>query len=102
MENILTTLKLDYYYKVILAIAVPVFVSSLTIELMVSNHIVSILSLGAILLGIGEWCNSVPETTVTTQYRITVRNRQNTLLGNAIDTVGLLVILAGVYIAINP
>ena len=45
----------------------------------------------------GEWCNSVPETTVTAQYRITVRNRQNTKLGNGINILGSIVIAVGIY-----
>ncbi|EGQ8540919.1 hypothetical protein OMR72_004601 [Vibrio parahaemolyticus] len=98
MENILSNLKLDQYYKVILVVSTAVLLLSLTVPLTVSNSLVIIISIGFLLIGLGEWCNSVPETTITDRYRITVRNRQNTLLGNGLNVLGVVVIAVGVYV----
>lgn len=97
VENILSNLKLDQYFKVILAVSAATLLLSLTVPLMISNSLVIMVSIGSLLIGLGEWCNSVPETTVTAQYRITVRNRQNTKLGNGINILGFIVIAVGIY-----
>ncbi|CDT79446.1 membrane hypothetical protein [Vibrio coralliirubri] len=98
MEKVLSTLKLDQYYKVILAISAFTLFLSLKFSLMVSNDLVAMVSIGSLLIGLGEWRNSVPETTITSQYRITVRNRKNTILGNGLNIMGIVIIGAGVYI----
>lgn len=97
VENILSSLKLDQYFKVILAVSFATLLLSLTVPLVISNSVVMMVSIGSLLIGLGEWCNSVPETTVTSQYRITVRNRQNTKLGNGLNLLGVIVIVVGIY-----
>ena len=97
MVNILSNLKLDQYYKVILVISAAVLLLSLTVPLTVSNSLVAMISIGFLLIGIGEWCNSVPETTITDRFRITVTNRQNTWLGNSLNFLGIVVIVVGIY-----
>ncbi len=99
MEQVLSKLKLDQYYKVILAVAAFTLFLSLKFPLMVSNDLVSTISVGFLLIGIGEWINHPAETTVTSQYRITVRNRVNTKLGTVLDFIGVVVIGVGIYIA---
>lgn len=99
-ESLLSKLKLDNWYKVVLAVAAPILVLSLTVELMAPNLVVQLLSAGAILVGVGEWINHVPTTTINAHYRITVRNRENTILGNSLSIAGLVVIAIGVFFAV--
>ncbi|TOE56360.1 hypothetical protein CGJ40_23265 [Vibrio parahaemolyticus] len=97
MEKVLSTLKLDQYYKVILVVSAFALFLSLKCPLMVSNDVVSTISVGFLLIGIGEWINHPAETTITPQYRITVRNRTNTKIGTVLDLIGLAVIGVGVF-----
>lgn len=97
VEKILSNLKLDQYYKVILVVSAAVLLLSLTVPLTVSNSLVMIVSIGSFLIGLGEWCNSVAQTTITDRFRITVRKRKNTVFGNGLNVLGVFVIVIGIY-----
>lgn len=99
MEKVLSKLKLDQYYKVILVVSAFTLFLSLKSPLMVSNDLVSIISVGFLLIGIGEWINHPAETTVTSLCKITVRNRTNTKIGTVLDLIGIAVIGFGIYTA---
>ena len=82
-ENPLSALKIDAWYKIIPALGSVLLVLSLTVELQdVSNTMVQMSSLGLIAIGIGEWINHPLQTKLGLGYKITSRNRINTIAGN--------------------
>ena len=75
-----------------------VLIFALTVELVgVKNTAVQLISLGVIFIGIGEWQNHPPETTITSKYKYTVRLRKNTLSGNIWNFAGALLVFAGIW-----
>lgn len=106
MNNLLKSLKIDYWYKVFVVVGAAFLVTSLTIDLVgVDNTIVQLLSFGALLLGIGEWINHPLQTAImppTAYYapggaKITSYNRQPCLLGSLFDILGFIIAGIGVY-----
>jgi hypothetical protein len=92
-ENPLSALKIDYWYKLLPVIGLATLVVGLTVEVKeVSNILVQLVSIGVILIGIGEWINHPLQTRLGPGgFKITSYNRLNTLAGN-------LWVLAGIFL----
>jgi hypothetical protein len=57
-SNPLSNLKIDYWYKAVLVVSIPLLILSLTVELKgAENTTVLLFSLGALFIGMGEWIN---------------------------------------------
>ena len=95
-SNPLAGLKFDYWYKILPAIGSVTLVIGLTFKTYgLKNLFVIIVSVGIILIGIGEWINHPLQTTLFYSYKITSRKRINTFSGNLADIIGIgLVILS--------
>lgn len=108
MDNPLSNLALDFWYKVVLAVGVVVFLLSLTFELKgVSNSIALLISLGASFIGLGEWVNHPKSTSIVPPndtypgyMQIEHHKRKNTLLGNLFLILGLALVGYGIYRAL--
>ena len=98
-QNPLSTLKIDYWYKILPVIGAITLILGLTVDIKgVSNIFVQLISIGVIFIGIGEWINHPLQTKLTMGLKITSRNRINTLAGNAWNLIGIgLVIYALIY-----
>ncbi len=82
-NNPLSTLKIDYWYKMLPVIGTILLIISLTFELKdVSNTMVQVISVGVIFFGIGEWINHPLQTGIVSGYKLTSYNRVNKLSGN--------------------
>jgi hypothetical protein len=98
MEHPLNTLKIDYWYKAVLVLSAVLLVLSLTVPFQgVSNSVASILSLGGVSFGLGEWVNHPLQERVGPGFKITGYPRRNTLFGNLLVVVGLGLICYGIY-----
>lgn len=92
-NNPLSSLKIDYWYKLLPVIGTITMIIGLTLDVKgVTNIFVLLVSLGVILIGIGEWINHPLQTKVGPTYKIVSYNRLNTWAGNCWDLVGLSVI----------
>jgi len=98
MENPLSKLKIDYWYKAVLVIAVCVLIVSLTIELKdVKNSTVQILALGFIFWGLGEWINHPYQEKIGIGFKISGHPRNGSLAGYSFDVLGFCLIFYGVW-----
>lgn len=96
-ENPLSNLKIDYWYKALLVLAAFVLVISLCVEMKgVENSVVQMISLGAILVGFGEWINHPLQEKIGVGFKLTGHPRKNTISGNLFDLAGLAFIIVGV------
>ena len=93
-ENPLSTLKIDYWYKMLPVVGTLTLIIGLTVEIKgVTNTLVQLVSIGVIFLGIGEWINHPLQTQIGAGFKITSRNRLNTFAGNAWDVVAVVMIV---------
>jgi len=99
IQNPLSTLKIDYWYKILPVIGTITLIVGLTVDIKgVSNILVQLISIGVIFIGIGEWINHPLQTKVGMGFRITSHNRINTFSGNTWDIIGIgLIIYALIY-----
>ena len=105
MNNPLSNLKIDYWYKALVVLSALLLVISLTVDLKgVENSIAQLISLGALFLGIGEWVNHPLQTKIMAPNAytlggglITSYNRSPCLLGSLFDIFGFIIICVGVY-----
>jgi len=96
-SNPLANLKIDYWYKALLVIGACVLIVSLSVEMKgVDNSVVQLVSLGAILIGIGEWINHPLRTTVVPGWIGTSYPRINTWSGNLFDLTGVICVSVGI------
>lgn len=101
-NNPLSKISINDWYKILPVLGASVLILSLTVEFVgVSNTAVQLISLGSILVGIGEWQNHPPETTITLQYKYTVRVRKNTWSGNIWNLAGSLLMFSGIWQILN-
>ena len=95
-ENLLSNLKIDYWYKMLPVIGTVTLILGLTVEVKgVTNTLVQLVSIGVIFVGIGEWINHPLQTGVVPGFKITSYNRVNTIAGNLWDLLGLSFIIYG-------
>jgi len=103
MENPLSKLALDYWYKVVMVVSIFVFLltgAGLLPEFPTAPT--SLISIGGFFVGIGEWINH-PFQTIVIQRDVFTRGvleghlRRNSQLGICLDVFGVLLILAGIY-----
>ncbi len=105
MSTPLDGLKSDYWYKAVLVVGIGFLVLSLTVEFQnVENGHVALTSLGASLIGLGEWINHPFQTKIVSPSeaypgwgKLTGHPRRNTLLGNLFLLIGLVALGIGVY-----
>jgi len=96
-SNPLANLKLEYWCKALLAIGACVLIVSLSVEMKgVDNSIVQLVSLGAILIGLGEWINHPLQVRVVAGLKISGHGRINTWSGNLFDVIGVLCASIGI------
>lgn len=93
-QNPLSSLKIDYWYKILPVIGSITLILGLTVEIKgVSNILVQLVSIGVILIGIGEWINHPLQTSFGLNFKITSYKRLNKLSGNAWDLFGVALIV---------
>ena len=82
-ENPLSTLKIDYWYKILPVIGTIGLIISLTLDVKIADNLtISLISIGVIFIGIGEWINHPLQTALAYGGKITTYNRLNTIAGN--------------------
>ncbi|MCG3706409.1 hypothetical protein L5F43_07915 [Aliarcobacter butzleri] len=105
MDNLLSKLELKYWYHVVMVSSLGFLLLSLYIPFIgVENAFVQKLSLGAFLIGLGEWINHplqtklyppsyhMPTGGVTTGYP-----RNNSFMGILFDILGIALIIWGCF-----
>jgi hypothetical protein len=98
-------LKLDYWYKVFVALGVAGLIASATVELHgIANSHALLLSLGLFLVGTGEWINHpfqtvlVPPNAAFPGYgQLTGHPRRNSALGVGMLLAGLACTAVAIY-----
>lgn len=94
MSNPLESLKIDYWYKAVLAISTVLLIITLTVPLQgLSNSTIALICLGGVFIGLGEWINHPLQTKVGYNFKITSYPRRLTFLGSVFVIFGL--VLAG-------
>jgi hypothetical protein len=98
VENPLSKLKIDYWYKAMLVISTCVLIVSLTVELKgVENSVVQLISLGCAFWGLGEWINHPYQEKIGIGFKISGHPRNGSVAGYAFDLVGWILILIGIF-----
>lgn len=93
-QNPLSTLKIDYWYKILPVIGTITLILGLSVDIKgTSNILVQLVSVAVIFIGIGEWINHPLQTQVSINYKITSYNRVNKLSGNIWDLIGVGIII---------
>jgi len=93
LTNPLEKLALDHWYKVLMAGGFAVFLLTAAGALPILPSLPTLLiSLGLFFFGLGEWRNHPLQTRLAGNIKITSYPRNASLIGNAFDFVGLLMI----------
>jgi len=96
-SNPLGNLAIDYWYKALLVIGTCVLIASLSTEMKgVENCVVQLISLGGIFIGLGEWVNHPLQEVLVPRGKLTGYPRKNKAGGNALDTLGVILVIIGV------
>lgn len=104
MENPLKNLKIDEWYKASLVLGAAVFILSLTIKLKgVDNSTALLISLGLILVSLGEWINHPLQACILPPGRHFPGwlkgigyPRKNSLLGLMLECLGVVLVVIGI------
>lgn len=103
-SSFLRALVLDYWYKLMIAIAFTCLILSLTVNLVgVDNNAVQLISLGCIFWGIGEWINHPLQQTLVKAAggfpvgKTSGHPRNGSIPGYFFDLVGLAILGLGIY-----
>lgn len=98
MENPLNNLKLDHWYKMLIAASFVVFLLSLTVKLAdLPNNAIQLMSLGVFLFATGEWRNHPLQTKLGGGIKITSYPRRFTFAGSVLNCVGIAAFVGGIY-----
>lgn len=98
MSNPLHGLKIDYWYKAVLVICSALLVVCLTIPLQgVSNATASIICIGGLLIGLGEWINHPYQEKIGHGFKISGHPRNSSILGVLFVLTGIGVGGYGIY-----
>lgn len=98
-NNPLSTMVIDYWYKILPVIGTITLIASLTVDMKVAdNPTVMFVSIGVIFIGIGEWINHPLRTGIIPGAQITTYNRINTFWGNIWDLIGAVIIVAAILL----
>jgi len=93
-QNPLSTLKIDYWYKILPVIGTVTLILGLTIDIKgITNTLVQLVSVGVTFIGIGEWINHPLQTKLGMGFKITSYKRINTFAGNIWDLIGVGIII---------
>jgi len=98
MENPLSKLALDYWYKVLMVVCVPVFLLSamgMLKEFPVAPT--SAISAGGFFIGLGEWINHPVQTAIIGAGVISGHPRKNNVIGVLFLLLGIGLITFGLY-----
>jgi hypothetical protein len=104
MDNPLSKLALDYWYQVLMAVGIAVFLAAGAGLLSVFPTVPSaVISLGCFFVGLGEWINHPLQTALmrASAYHpgavITGHPRNPKFAGVAFDVLGAVLICIGLY-----
>lgn len=105
MNNPLSNLKIDYWYKVSLIIATVLLITSLTVDLKgVKNKPIQLISVGIIIISLGEWINHPiqiqvirPNPMLPSGGQLEGHPRKNSALGIFFDILGIIILVFGSY-----
>lgn len=99
MENPLSNLVIDYWYKAVIVIGTVALLISMTVETHgISNRAAQLLSLGAIFVGCGEWINHPLQESVGYGFKLSGYPRKNKLGGNLLNLIGVGLVGYGIYL----
>jgi hypothetical protein len=101
--NPLSNLKIDYWYKAMLAFFSVLLILGLTVDIKVIGNLAIIeFAAGGILISIGEWINHPLQTKLVQNHPtlavtgiLTSHNRSPNLLGSLFDILGFILIVLG-------
>lgn len=97
MTNPLQSLKINAWYKVFTVVSAACLLASLTVDLKgIDNKTGILMSLGVLVLSVGEWINHPLQARLIPGGIITSYNRQACLLGSLFDVLGFLLLYLGV------
>lgn len=98
VENPLSKLVLDYWYKVIILVCILVFLLS-GAGLLPNLPVIptALISLGGFFLGLGEWINHPLQVGLVYRFKITRYRRYPSFAGQLFDLLGLALIGYGLY-----
>jgi hypothetical protein len=98
--DVLKGLALDAWYMVAIGIGAVVLVLALTVPLQFPNGPVALIALGVLLCGVGEWRNHPRQVVLSDtpfgRARMHHFPRVNSRLGNTLDGVGGVLMVAGI------
>lgn len=98
MSNPLHGLKIDSWYKAVIVICTALLVVCLTIPLQgVSNATASIICIGGLLIGLGEWINHPYQEKIGQGYKVSGHPRNSSVLGVLFLITGVGVVGYGIY-----
>jgi len=104
MDNPLSKLALDYWYQVLMAVGVVVFLAAGAGLLSAFPTVpTAVISLGCFFVGLGEWINHPLQTKIlhANAYRpggvVTGHPRNPQFIGTAFDVLGVTIICIGLY-----
>ena len=105
MDNPLSNFKIQYWYHAIMVISGFLLLYSLTVPLVgIDNSTVQKLSLGAFLIGLGEWINHPLQTKIyPPSYHMPIGGtttgypRNNQFIGILFDILGICLIVWGCF-----
>lgn len=104
MANFLGALKLEHWYKMLIAASFALLVISLTLPLQgVPNAAVQLFSLAGMCIGTGEWINHPLQTAVDWHMRYTLTGypRKASLAGVLFDVAGALLLGFGAWVLLR-
>lgn len=98
MNNPLSKLELDYWYKVLMAVGIVIFILSGTGVLSAfPTAPTAFISLGVFFVGLGEWTNHPLQTVLVHGGVMTSHPRNPEPIGTAFDILGGCLIIFGSY-----
>ncbi|ABA60034.1 hypothetical protein C6Q28_10660 [Burkholderia multivorans] len=89
--NVLKNLTLDYWYKMLIPLALGLFVLAITVDLrVISNGSLVLLAIGLFMIGLGEWINHPRQEAINLHLnmKITLHRWKPKAWGIALDLAG--------------
>ena len=98
MDNPLSKLALDYWYKVLMVVGIVVFILAGAGVLKAFPVVpTALISFGVFWVGLGEWINHPLQTKIHPVGIIRGYHRNTKFIGIAFDALGLGLIVFGIY-----
>ncbi len=93
MDGLMSGLKIDSWYKALIAASLVVLIAALT----ANRNDVALIAAGALIFGFGEWINHPKRSGVVPGYIITSTARDASAFGLLLDGAGIALVLFGAY-----